>query len=255
MKVRPSVLFRFVCFGALLACPAWLLLVYFPGWAFPYKTECDNIELRSDEPFDAGAAKVVLTTANAKLRRSPFFTPDVRCTVCICNHTWKRKLFFLKEPKAGGLHYYFSNTIFLSGARIAENRLVSPSGRLVAGDRTLDYFIVHELAHTMAERAVGVWHYHHLDDWIKEGYVDYVGRGSALKAVRNREGFLTNSPEMSFPAEAPYLRFNLMVAYYLERNGWDPLRLHTGLVSRADAEREVRMGLQAEANQSPEPSR
>jgi hypothetical protein len=255
MKVRLSVVCYSVCIAAVLVCPVWLLLVYSPGWAFPYRTQCDRIMLRSDEPFNEAAARSVLAAASAKLRSSAFFRPDISYTVCVCNSSWRRKFFFLVQSRAGGLHYYFADTVFLSGAKIEENRLVSPSGRLILGDRTLDYFITHEVGHALAEKAVGVWQYHRLKDWIKEGYVDYVARGSALKSVKNRSDFLIESAEMNLPVEAPYLRFNLLVAYYLERSGWSPLRLHRENVSREDAEREVRIGLQTEeANKSLQPT-
>jgi hypothetical protein len=50
----------------------------------------------------------------------------------------------------------------------------------VPGDRTLTYYIAHELAHTMVARRIGRRSYHALAPWQQEGYADYVGKGGAF---------------------------------------------------------------------------
>src|ERR671936_645148 len=44
------------------------------------------------------------------------------------------------------------NQKFLRGAAVEDNRLISPSGTAVPGERTLDYFVAHELTHELTGR-------------------------------------------------------------------------------------------------------
>jgi len=83
---------------------------------------------------------------------------------------------------------------------------------------------------------VGFWRFHRTPDWIKEGYADFVGRGDAWERSTAKEGFLNNSPEMTTPVIAPYLRFNLLFSYYHTQMGQSVESLSMHPTSREEAE-------------------
>jgi hypothetical protein len=200
---------------------AAVLLVYaallnFPELFFPFSVRADNLILRSDRQFSTEAAKHSLQLAERKLARSPLYDNGER-RIFICNSAWRRVLFFNKDYGVGGVAPYpVTSNVFLREARIEENRLISPSGNPVKGDRTLDYFIAHEIAHQLTGRALGPLTYHRLPQWVREGYADYVGKGDAFDYDEARRAFLAGTREMDWSKSGLYLRFHLLVAYLLD---------------------------------------
>ncbi len=211
-------------------------LFFFPERIFPYKAALHGLVIRSDKPFDEREMEQVLSIAIDKLQSSPFYDPETHHTACICNSEWRRKVYFSIQPQAGGLHYYFTPFVFLNGPNIAKNQMFDLINEVEEDYPNLHYFVIHEMTHSMVENTIGVFHFHRLSDWVKEGYADYVGRGSALAVMGNSQAFLANAPEMNFPEKAPYLRYNLLVAYYLEQEGWSLEQLHRAKLSRREAE-------------------
>jgi hypothetical protein len=102
---------------------------------------------------------------------------------------------------------------------------MSPSGKPVPGTRTLDYFIAHEITHELTGRTVGAWRFYRMPQWIREGYADYVGKGAAFDYAEARRAFLAGVPEMDWKRSGLYWRFNLLVAYLLDRKHWTVDRL------------------------------
>ena len=68
----------------------------------------------------------------------------------------------------------------------AENRLVTPAGKVVQGEMTLSYFIAHEITHSLTHELLGAWDYQRLPSWLKEAYADYIARGSAFQRAEAR---------------------------------------------------------------------
>ncbi|HLP07000.1 MAG TPA: hypothetical protein VK178_02470 [Opitutaceae bacterium] len=209
----------FASFLVLASCAGGLaLLLRHPAGFFAHVCDEGDLVLYSDRSFAAADARVVLAAARAKLRTSPWYRAGRHDAVFVCNAAWRRRLFCFGAPRAGGLNYVpLTANVFLSGARVEENRLVSPTGRVVEDERTLDYFIAHEIAHSLTCERLGAWRYVRLPDWLREGYADYVGRGSVLGRPEAAAAFLREDPEMNWPAAAPYLRYNLMTGFLLER--------------------------------------
>ncbi len=85
------------------------------------------------------------------------------------------------------------------------------------GDRPLDYFIAHEITHSLTGKAVGPLRYYRLSEWVREGYADYVGKGDSFKYDAARRAFLANAPEMDRWRSGLYLRYHLLVAYLLDK--------------------------------------
>lgn len=203
---------------------AWLLCA--PRPLFPFAVKADRLEMRSDRPIEAASGARVLRLAERKLAHSPLFTDRANYRVYLCNSTWRQVLFFNKDYGVGGVAPYpLTSNVFLRDARVEDDRLISPRGNPVPGDRTLDYFVAHELTHQLTGRALGPVRYFELPQWVREGYADYVGKGDSFDYAQARNALLAGAPEMDWKRSGLYWRFHLLVAFLLDRQGWTVERL------------------------------
>jgi len=243
MKQRPRLkkfLIRFFAVAIGLLAIYWILLC-FPQIFFHSSVSANNLTLYSDQSFSTEAGKTVLEKAEAKLIASPLYSPKENQTTFVCNASWRRVLFFNRNYGAGGVNQYpFTSSIFLRGAVIEENRLIGPSGNKVPGDRTLDYYVAHEITHTLTVQAVGWYRYHKLPQWVREGYADYVGKGPSFNYEETRRAFLADEPELDWKKSGLYLRFHLLVAYLLDKQHWTVQRLLNEPPDQAAVEEMVR---------------
>jgi hypothetical protein len=129
-----------LAFAALVAAHSALLCI--PKTLFSYSVHAEGLILHSDRPFSEAAAKHVLDLTEAKLASSPLYWRQPRHDIFVCNSRWRQMLFFNKDYGVGGVSPYpLTANVFLREALIEDNRLVSPRGTPVSGDRTLDHFI------------------------------------------------------------------------------------------------------------------
>src|SRR5262249_13158727 len=148
----------------------------FPHPLFRYVASLDNITVHSDEPIPAEVAGV-LDIARQRLAASPLNDPTLRHHVFICNRSWLFPLLTNRNWGAGGLNVALLNrNIFLRRSDIARNRMFGRSGREVPDERTLAYFIAHEITHSLEVQFLGRIAYARLPVWKREGYADYVAR-------------------------------------------------------------------------------
>jgi hypothetical protein len=225
---------RYVLLGATVL---FLLLLCHPQPCFGWSVRVDNLTLYSDRAFSPEAGRAVLQIAQAKLAASPLYNPRDRHAAFVCNSRWRQKIFFLPASGASGLNLYpITTNVFLRGAVIENNRLIPHSGIAMRDLRPLDYFIVHEVAHTLTQRAVGWWRYRKLPQWLREGYSDYLGRGAAFDYEKSWRGFLAGDPEMNWPPNVPYRRYNLLITYLLRQKHMDTLQLLKDPMTQAAAE-------------------
>ena len=242
IKLSKRVLARLVVATFGLLAIYWGIIC-FPQVFFRASVSANNLTLYSDQSFTPDAGKRVLEKAEAKLIASPLYSRGESQTVYVCNATWRRVLFFNRNYGAGGVNQYpFTSNVFLRGAVIDENRLIGPSGNQVPGDRTLDYYVAHEITHTLTVQAVGSYRYYKLPQWIREGYADYVGKGAAFNYEEVRRAFLANEPELDWKKSGLYLRFHLLVAYLLDKRHWTVQRLLNEPPDQAAIEDLVRQG-------------
>ena len=87
-------------------------------------------------------------TREGSLALSPLYSILQDHHVFICYSRWQQMLFFNKDYSAGGIAQCpVTAHVFLCETRIVDNRLLSPRGNPVMGDRTLDHFVAHEITH------------------------------------------------------------------------------------------------------------
>jgi hypothetical protein len=218
----------------------WALLC-FPQPFFRSSVEANNLALYSDQSFTPEAGKRILDTVEAKLAGSPLYSERERHAAFICNARWRQRLFFNRNYGVGGVNQYpLTTNVFLRDATIEDNRLISPSGSPVPGDRTLDYFIAHEITHTLTVRAVGWLRYFKLPQWVREGYADYVAKGTAFDYEAARRSFLAADPEMDWQRSGLYLRYHLLVAHLLDKQHWTVRQLLESPPEQGVVEEQVR---------------
>jgi hypothetical protein len=212
--------------GVLAVFMLYWALLCFPQPFFRWSVSAANLTLYSDQPFNEDEARKVLELTRTKLATSPLYSTEQRHRIFICNARWRQRLFFNRNYGVGGVNYYpFTTNVFLRDAVIEENRLISPSGKPVPGERTLDYFMTHEIGHTLTKQAAGSIRHWQMPEWITEGYPDYLGRGEAFHYEEARQAFLSEAREMDRWKSGLYLRYNLLVAHLLDRQNWSVQRL------------------------------
>ena len=225
MRVKKRTLLR-LGFGGAILLALYLFLLCFPQAFFNSSVRANNLTLYSDQAFSAEAGRHILDLVAEKLSASPLYSTEQSHIAFICNARWRQRLFFNRNYGVAGVNQYpVTRNVFLRDALIEENCLIGPKGNRVAGDRTLDYFIAHEITHTLTAQAVGWVEYYKLPQWVREGYADYVGKGGAFSYDEAKRAFLDDVPEMDWKKSGLYWRYPLLVAYLLDRQHWSVERL------------------------------
>ena len=87
------------------------------------------------------------------------------------------------------------------------------SGKKVPGDRTLDYFIAHEITHTLEFQSMPWYKYPVKTNWVLEGYAEYIAHNS--QSYEGSLDYYLNIPETT--GAKYYTRARTMVSYMLEK--------------------------------------
>ena len=195
----------------------------------------------SDQSFTPASGQHLLELVETKLAKSPLYSAAQKHQIFICNAHWRQRIFFTYQYGVGGVNYYpITTNVFLRDSIIEENCLIGPNGNRVAADRSLDYFIAHEITHSLTGQAVGGIAYHRLPQWKREGYADYVGKGAAFNYDEAKRAFLANDPKMDYAKSGLYWRFNLLVAHLLDKQHWSVQRLLTEPIEPVTVEEMIR---------------
>jgi hypothetical protein len=117
--------------------------------------------------------------------------------------------------------------------------VIGPSGDEKPGERTLANFIAHEVTHAMTGDRVGRWRYAHLAAFQLEGYADHVAFDHEVDLAAGRAALVRDEAEMSPSRSGLYKRYELMVAYLLERRGMTVDELLSRPMDRRQVEAEL----------------
>jgi hypothetical protein len=206
---------RRLLLGLFAASLAYLSVLAYPHPLFAHELTADGITVHSTRPIPP-AMKTTLDRVRARLDRSPAAAMTRGVHVFICDSPWLFGLFARQNYRVGGVAVWLvGQHVFLRESDMENDRLIGPSGRPVAADRPLSYFIAHEVMHIANVRTVGRWRYSRMPQWVDDGYADYVAHdidlGDALK--RMKEGARELDPQRS----GLYLRYQLLVAYLIDK--------------------------------------
>lgn len=215
----------------------YVVLLAYPQPLFAYQLNHANITVHSTTPVPE-SMRTTLERVRARLNRSPLIDPHRPQRVFICNTPWIFALFARNNYRVGGIaDAFLGQNVFLRQSDMANDRLIGPSGKPVAADRPLSYFIAHELMHIAQARHIGRIGYAKLPQWVDDGYADYVARDYDLAAAL--KGLKVDAKELDPTRSGLYIRYHLMVAYLLENKHMDISTLLNSPPDRAAVEREL----------------
>lgn len=202
-----------IVLGILLIGAVYVLTLCYPQPFFPNKLTVGFVTVYSDEPIPVDAMTTILETAEERLRKSVLYRPGVHQTIFIANNPWRWRYFSNINYMVGGLDYVmFNHTIFLRKVDIPSNRLYGPSGKVSGGERTLDYYMTHEMTHALEFQSMPWYRYPIQTNWVLEGYCEYIGHGS--QPYETALDTYLHVPENK--GEKYYTRVRTMVTYLLE---------------------------------------
>jgi hypothetical protein len=226
-----------------LTVGAYGVLLFAPGPLFRYAHAGTAVTVHSDAPLPPEAADV-LRRAEAKLERSPLFEGAARHDVYLCNSSWRWWLLSGGNHKAAAIALLapFGRAVITREAHVVRDRLVQAGGQEALDERTLDYYVAHEVTHTMTGDFLGVRRYLALPVWVREGYADYVGRASDFDYEDARAALIGAVRPRSHPQSGFYLRDALLVAHLLDREGWSVQQLLRSPPDEKSVEERVRAG-------------
>ena len=193
-----------------------MAVIAFPYPFFSHEVHFENITVYSDQSISP-ALLSILNDVQGRLQKSPLNDPTLQHRLFICNKGWLFTFLANTDYRAGGVNKAWLNqNIFLRRSDIERNRVIGPSGKEVSGERTLAYFITHEITHSLEVHLLGRYAYIRLPAWKREGYADYIARDSEFVFAERLAALQNNAPEMSPQGSGLYLRYELFVAYLLD---------------------------------------
>lgn len=223
-----------------VAIAGYVAVLLYPRPLFAFSARETTIFLHAQEPLPEAAA-TVLREARARVELSPFYDPQDTYDVYLCGGERAFTAFALWDRGAGAVaQWLLTGNVFLRPSHVERNRLVGPSGNETPGERTLAYFIAHEIAHVMVARRIGRRRYARLELWQVEGYADYVAKAGAFSFAETRAGLRAGTRELDPQRSGLYLRYHLLVAYLLDHEGMSPAELLAGPLAQEPVERAVR---------------
>jgi hypothetical protein len=201
----------------LMTTVVYLSALMYPQPLFAYEIRHGGLSIHTTEPIP-DAMHATLSRALARLQRSPLFARAGAVHVFICQDQRTFALFARQNYRVGGVaDWLVGQHAFLRESDVYNDRLISPSGTPVSADRPLSYFVAHEAMHIAITRHVGRARYSQLPQWLDDGYADYIARDIDYPETLRR--MKAGDRELDPARSGLYLRFQLMVAYLLERKG------------------------------------
>jgi hypothetical protein len=237
--VRSVLSWRLVALPA-VACALYVALMAVPYPLFGYEAHFQNFSVYSDQAIPP-AITSVLGSVQERLGKSPLNDPMLEHRIFICNANWRFVLFTNTNYRVGGENKTWLNqNIFLRHSDIKKNRLISPSDFEVPAERTLAYFITHEIVHTLEVHLLGRYEYIRLAAWKREGYADYVARDSNFVFPDRLAAFQQRAFEMDPDRSGLYQRYQLFVTFLLDRQHLAPEQMLRGSFAEAAIDQTLR---------------
>jgi hypothetical protein len=216
---------------------AYLAVCVYPQPLFAYTMRQDGIVVHSTQPIPE-EMRAVVGRAQQRLQRTVIYDRTKECHVFYCDSRWLFTLFARSKYRAGGIAaILLGQSVFLRGGDLINDRMISFSGKPIPANRPLSYFLAHELMHIAQARALGIFGYSTLPTWVDDGYADYVARD--IDYDRTLQEFKEGTTDLDPTKSGLYLRYQLMVAYLIEKKATAPIEL----LQRKDNGREVERDL------------
>ena len=197
----------------------WIALAVHPQPLFAYSARRANVVLHARAPLPP-QAEPLLDDVVRRVARSPLYDAARTHHVFLCDTPALFALFALWNRGVGAIaQVHLGGNVFIRPSSVERGRVIRPLGQDTPGERTLAYFIAHEVTHAMTADRIGRWRYFHLAAFQQEGYADHVAFARPLDLARAREALVRGAPEMDPRRSGLYLRHEMLIAYLLERRG------------------------------------
>ena len=237
MTSSPMRWIRWALTGGLTVVVAYAVILVHPQPLFAYELQHAGIVVHATRPIPE-AMRGTLERVRARLNHSTIADQTRVSHVFMCQSRWLFAFFARTAYNAGGLtDVVIGQYVFLRESDMEHDRLIGASGRPTPPDRPLSYFVAHEIMHLEHGRLVGRLAYLRMPKWVDDGHADYVARDIDL--ARALQGFKAGAPELDPARSGLYLRYQLMVAYLIEKQHVDPRDLLEHPRDRAVIEREL----------------
>jgi hypothetical protein len=159
----------------------------------------------------------MLDDALRRISRSPLYDGARIHHVFLCDTPELYALFTLWAHRSGGVTDTWAwGNAFIRPANVKRGRVIGASGLEKGGDRTLAYYVAHEVTHAMTADHVGRLHYRRLAAFQVEGYADYVAFARPLNLRKSRAELASGSIDMDPHRSGHYDRYTLLVGYLLQ---------------------------------------
>jgi hypothetical protein len=212
-----------------------LALVVHPQPLFAYTLQRGNIVLHARQPLPPEATPI-LADALARVSGSPLYDAARMHHVFLCDTSGLYVFFSPWAYKSGGQAQVTGN-VFIRPANVARGRVIGRSGVEKGGERTLAYYIAHEVTHVMTDDHFGRWPVSRRAAFQKEGYADYVAFARPVDLRRGRADLVANTADMDPSRSGHYDRYRLLVGYLLQRRGLSVDELFARRLDRLEIER------------------
>jgi hypothetical protein len=219
-----------------------MTLVYWLSITFPHLffqfEQFENLHVYHHGKSDA--VKRVGEKALAKIKKSSLYNPDTTYRVFLTDSANEYAYFTTLWRNSGGVFLMYANgNMFIRPSLTEQDRLISPTGVTVAEDRPLNYFIAHEVAHAMEYEKLGFSKYNALNQWVREGIADHIGRDK-FDFDKMLENYRNNLPMMNYKQSGLYLEYQLLVEYMFKYKAANV----ESLLEKNPSEREVKNEMQ-----------
>ena len=105
--------------------------------------------------------------------------------------------------------------------------------------RTLDFYVAHEIAHTLIKEQLTPLQQLKLPRWINEGLADEIGFGDEADIETLIQRLQAGDPDLDPARSGYYDRYRLLVSYVMKRSDWVPGRLIASFMPQNEAEAEL----------------
>lgn len=213
--------FRFarrVALGLAALVAGYLALAIHPQPLFAYTLQRGNLVLHAREPLPSQATPM-LDDALGRVSRSPLYDAARTHHVFLCGTSALYDVFTLWNYKSGAVaQTWLNGNVFIRPTNVARGRVIGRSGVAKGGDRTLAYYVAHEVTHAMSVDRAGRWRFSRLAAFQREGYADYVAFARPVELARGRADLVADTEDMDPRRSGHYDRYRLLVGYLLQRH-------------------------------------
>jgi hypothetical protein len=198
------------------ALAAYVALCVHPQPLFAHQLQRGNIVLYARQPLPPEATPI-LDDALGRIRLSPLYDASRTHHVFLCDSSELYGFFARWNYRSGAVtDVWLGGNAFIRPANVERGRVIGRSGVEKGGERTLSYYIAHEVTHAMTADHTGRFGFRKLAAFQQEGYADYVAFARPVDVVGGRADMLAGTAEMEPARSGHYDRYRLLVGYLLQ---------------------------------------